>query len=318
MRKPECLFRSKPSSRHQLYVFIDTIGEDETFHSYETGYKVWIKDGNQDKWKDIPIKTFQRIRDGGTTLIELNDLKYTYIHLSSPLKTDPEFYIKINGDAYFLDRLDIAQVAIDEETSHPNVLSLPEPQETTTQERSYTFNDLGTTFKNVLDHYQCSSVNTDIIEHTFLRLAGISFPFNGSYLCSKSVSTPNYFFMDLGLTIESVQSFVNYFNNKYGPETMKYTPDHDQLPLRAVRIEIKTIIERVLPDVIVNLSALFSDPKMVNAYKKPFDQLDRELQEILLNKKIHTAPAMQSHTSFFAPTQSDAAVVIPNSVEKTL
>lgn len=68
------------------------------------------------------------------------------------------------------------------------------------QEQYYDFEDLLKAIDALTNVHDVTTNNSDIFEHTMLRLAGVSFPFDGYYKFYEGEQKSEYFCMNFGLS----------------------------------------------------------------------------------------------------------------------
>lgn len=270
MSKPVYLLRFKSGQKMSGFIYV----VDNESKNYDFIVKTNIN--NQNEWSDIGVTNVRRFREGGTTSIHLESNTGNFAKIHIPIRQEEVAYIETeSGKQLYLDVLnpqvfdykDISGIPI------PTVPFIPIQQET-----NYDFNDLVKAINDLTKIYNVTT-KSDIFEHTMMRLSGVSFPFDGYYKFDQSQKTPEYFFMDLGLSDTKVIEFARSLNEKYGQGTAEYMPSFNQGYSCAVRLKLSIVIEKILPvDFKENLEKTFSDEKMIQVYQKPYNELTKDLQ----------------------------------------
>lgn len=307
MPKPEYLLQFKAGQKMVGFIYVENNDKSKIYD-----FKVKTNISNQKEWNEISVENVVRFRDGGTTLIHLmsNNDRFAKIYIPFSERKEVPYIEMENGRIWYLDDLDLEKYQYTDinGTFIPTVPFIPISLEEQ-QEKIYNYNDLLKAI-NVLTKVYDVTTRSDIFEHTMLRLSGVSFPFNGYYKFARSQRTPDYFFMDLGLTETKVKEFVRILNEKYGTNTAEYMPHFNQGPHYAVCLKISTIIEKILPlDFKANLEKTFSDEKMKQAYQKPYNELDNDLQNYItrslpnIRLKEEPVATLLSQFSFISKNQ---------------
>lgn len=270
MPKPVYLLQFK--SGQKMAGYISVVDNESKIYDF----KVKTNINNQNEWSDIGVTNVRRFREGGTTVIHLesNTGDYTKIHI--PIGKEEVAYIETeSGKQWYLD---VLNTQLFEYKDISGTLIPTVPFISIQQETNYDFDDLVKAI-NVLTKSYDVTTRSDIFEHTMLRLSGVSFPFDGYYKFDQSQRTPEYFFMDLGLLDTKVIKFVRSLNVKYGQGTAEYMPSFNQGYSCAVRLKLDIVIEKILPvDFKENLEKTLADEKMKQAYQKPYNELNKDLQ----------------------------------------
>lgn len=298
MRKPVYLLSfTFLDGSYAGYVYIDSIIKNNDYKNFN----VKIQTSHSPDWQEIPVKKVTMERDGGTIDIKLasDEDKYQSIHLASPINPTGPSFITINNQRCVITFLSLAQLKLNE-AGNPILDTLPPVKG---PKKLYHYEDLTKAIGDVLKHYDVDC-RTDIFEHTMLRLANISFRFNGYFRFEPSMRKPNHFYIDLSITESKARDFVAYFNQTYGDETAAYEPQFNRQGAHAICINLQIMMEKILPDFEKKVIETLSDEDIKRCYFKPFNELDKATQKLAKRKD----PELDFLSSFLSANTSSGSI----------
>lgn len=149
----------------------------------------------------------------------------------------------------------------------------------------YTFSELNTDLNRYLQKNNVNTSYTDIFEHAMLHLASITENPRECHF-NKSEKTPQYFFMDLGISQASVEKFVHNLKKRFGEDFCEFTPTFNQRNTYAVRFSLSAVRQQ-MGFIQQAMDSILSDPRNLLAYQKyarreptPFESLGTTLNKI--------------------------------------
>ena len=130
--------------------------------------------------------------------------------------------------------------------------------------KAYFYSHLSSELNGHLKKYSVSTTS-DIFEHSILRLASIDEP---PRVCrfEDSKKTPQFFFMDLGLSSSSIGALVENLQTRFGADICQHTPEFNRNGLQAVRFSLEAI-SRNMPAIKESMDAILSDARSLSAYQ---------------------------------------------------
>lgn len=109
----------------------------------------------------------------------------------------------------------------------------------------YDFHDLSVEMEGYVQKYNTTRTHTEIVQHAILQLGSID---ENPTEChtGPSARTPQYFFIDFGLPVASINKLVANLQAMFGNEFCKYTPEFNQKnDLQAVRFSLKLVSKNI-------------------------------------------------------------------------
>lgn len=110
------------------------------------------------------------------------------------------------------------------------------------------------------------NTKTDIFEHSLLHIASIQEKPTECHF-ARSELTPQYFFLDLGLSRTSVLEFVNNLNKKFGTGFCEFTPQFNKDNTYAVRVPLSALMKNMAV-IQIHIDQILSDERSLLAYRK--------------------------------------------------
>ncbi|MEO7049841.1 MAG: hypothetical protein ABI091_31340, partial [Ferruginibacter sp.] len=133
--------------------------------------------------------------------------------------------------------------------------------------KTYKFHNLTAEMESYTQKYNTTWTHTDIIEHAILRLGSID---ENPTECHTNPSqrTPQYFFIDFGLSIASINKLVANLQAIFGNEFCQYTPEFNQRNgTLAVRFSLE-LVSKNISFIKKNIDEILSEPRNLLAYQK--------------------------------------------------
>jgi hypothetical protein len=279
MKKTEYLLKyTSENFAGYLYVY----EENENPKKFDD-FKVKMKTTESRSWKEISSNDVLRYRDGGTTTISCNKNSENLESIFVPAPGRGKLpFVTIDGEDVEMQLLDFNNLEFDHE-GNPVLDDLPDLVRST---KRYRYCDVYNAIKAILKPYNVTT-KPDIVEHTLLRLASISFSFDGRYQFGpfeEQEEMRRYFIVYLEIDQPSIDKFLEYFNHTYGVKTAIYTPyeniEGNRSRAKAVLINLHVMMDKVLPDFEIKIKEILSDPSVQKIYSLPFNELDEETKNM--------------------------------------
>lgn len=132
--------------------------------------------------------------------------------------------------------------------------------------KTYKFHNLTAEMESYVQKYSINCAYTDIIEHAILRLGSID---ENPTECRTNPSqrNPQYFFIDFGLSIASINKLVANLQAIFGNEFCQYTPEFNRNGLQAVRFSLE-LFSKNISFIKKSIDEILSEPRNLLAYQK--------------------------------------------------
>jgi hypothetical protein len=133
--------------------------------------------------------------------------------------------------------------------------------------KTYKFHNLNAEMEDYVKKYNITCTHTDILEHAILRLGSIDENPTGCQT-NPSQQTPQYFFIDFGLSIASINKLVSNLQAIFGNEFCEYTPQFNpRNGLRAVRFSLE-LVSKNSSLIKKNIDEILAEQRNLLAYQK--------------------------------------------------
>lgn len=148
--------------------------------------------------------------------------------------------------------------------------------------KTYSYENFMAEMNSYMEHYSVNT-RTDIIEHSLLALGSIE---DNPTTCKigPSQKTPQYFFIDYGLSFDAVKKLVSNLQDTFGRDFCQYTPEFNQGDgLQAVRFSLEQVAKNISL-IKQKIDGILLDPRALMAYQNYARQ--EEILFTALNRNI--------------------------------